>query len=552
MPSSSGSGPNGLAAAVALARAGLSVTVLEARRRDRRRGPDGGARRSRGCSTTPAPACTRFGGRRRRTCRSLPPRRSTGCAGAGPRSTSPTRSTAVAPAVLPAVGGRHGGGPGAPTAPSWRAAVRSADRAASTRWPTSSSSPLLHVPAPPAAPGPVRARGRCSRPRRWRAAAERREARALFGGVAAHAFRPLERADDGGDRPGADRPPAHAVGWPVAEGGTGPIIRRAWPRCSARTAAPSRPGVTVTVAGRPAGSDASPSSTSRPPRALADHRAATACRPAVRRALPALPPRPGRVQGRPGGRGRGARGPPRRCRRAGTVHLGGTFEEIAAGRARACAPGRMPERPFVLVGQQYLADPTRSVGDVHPLWAYAHVPHGYAGDATDGGPRPDRAVRARASATGSSATAVRDPADLDRRQRQLRGRRHRAPAPTTPCQVVVRPRLALDPYATGVPGIYLCSAATPAGRRGARDVRRATRPARPCGTSAARSTRSDPRHMPTACGAARRPFIGSLWPLVKPLTRLGRRVGVPPQLPHRGHLRCVAVGLVGAVLGLGS
>src|SRR5690242_20815719 len=42
----------------------------------------------------------------------------------------------------------------------------------------------------------------------------------------------------------------------------------------------------------------------------------------------------------------------------------------------------MPERPFVLVGQQYLADPTRSAGDVHPVWAYAHVPHGYDGDAT--------------------------------------------------------------------------------------------------------------------------------------------------------------------------
>ena len=43
----------------------------------------------------------------------------------------------------------------------------------------------------------------------------------------------------------------------------------------------------------------------------------------------------------------------------------------------------MPERPFVLVGQQYLADPGRSVGNVHPLWTYAHVPDGYTGDATE-------------------------------------------------------------------------------------------------------------------------------------------------------------------------
>ena len=43
----------------------------------------------------------------------------------------------------------------------------------------------------------------------------------------------------------------------------------------------------------------------------------------------------------------------------------------------------MPARPFVLVGQQYLADPTRSAGDIHPLWTYAHVPNGFSGDATE-------------------------------------------------------------------------------------------------------------------------------------------------------------------------
>ena len=55
--------------------------------------------------------------------------------------------------------------------------------------------------------------------------------------------------------------------------------------------------------------------------------------------------------------------------------------------------GRMPERPFVLVGQQYLADPSARSGDLHPVWAYAHVPSGYAGDATEADPRPDRALR---------------------------------------------------------------------------------------------------------------------------------------------------------------
>lgn len=69
------------------------------------------------------------------------------------------------------------------------------------------------------------------------------------------------------------------------------------------------------------------------------------------------------------------------CRRAGTVHLGGTFAEIA-DTERQRAQGTMVQRPFVLVGQQYLADPSRSVGNINPIWAYAHVPFGYTGDAT--------------------------------------------------------------------------------------------------------------------------------------------------------------------------
>ncbi|MGH9135131.1 MAG: phytoene desaturase family protein, partial [Ilumatobacteraceae bacterium] len=70
------------------------------------------------------------------------------------------------------------------------------------------------------------------------------------------------------------------------------------------------------------------------------------------------------------------------ARHAGTVHLGGDLDEVVANQ-KAVHRGTMPERPFVLVGQQYLADPTRSVGDIHPVWTYAHVPHAYAGDATE-------------------------------------------------------------------------------------------------------------------------------------------------------------------------
>jgi phytoene dehydrogenase-like protein len=69
-------------------------------------------------------------------------------------------------------------------------------------------------------------------------------------------------------------------------------------------------------------------------------------------------------------------------RRAGTVHVGGTLAEIAAKENMVHA-GRMPDEPFVLVCQRYLADPSRSNTGVHPLYAYAHVPAGWTGDATD-------------------------------------------------------------------------------------------------------------------------------------------------------------------------
>lgn len=70
------------------------------------------------------------------------------------------------------------------------------------------------------------------------------------------------------------------------------------------------------------------------------------------------------------------------CRRAGTVHLGGTFEEIAAGEERILR-GEHPERPFVLVTQASLVDPTRAPAGLHTLWAYCHVPNGSIVDMTD-------------------------------------------------------------------------------------------------------------------------------------------------------------------------
>jgi len=69
------------------------------------------------------------------------------------------------------------------------------------------------------------------------------------------------------------------------------------------------------------------------------------------------------------------------CLRAGTVHLGGTFDEIAASE-REVSRGGHPERPFVLVGQQSLFDDTRAPIGKHTLWAYCHVPNGSTTDMT--------------------------------------------------------------------------------------------------------------------------------------------------------------------------
>ncbi|HWH43898.1 MAG TPA: NAD(P)/FAD-dependent oxidoreductase [Thermoleophilaceae bacterium] len=148
------------------------------------------------------------------------------------------------------------------------------------------------------------------------------------------------------------------------------------------------------------------------------------------------------------------------CRRAGTVHLGGGFDEIAHAE-REINRGHMPERPFVLVSQQYLADPSRSAGDIHPVWAYAHVPSGYTGDATEAliaqierfapGLRERiaaRHVRTTAELPGYNANYVGG--DI-------------ATGANTPVQLLFRPRFAIDPYATGIPGVYICSAATPPG-----------------------------------------------------------------------------------------
>jgi phytoene dehydrogenase-like protein len=148
------------------------------------------------------------------------------------------------------------------------------------------------------------------------------------------------------------------------------------------------------------------------------------------------------------------------CRRAGTIHVGGTLEEIA--EAEKLVNGRrMPERPFVLVCQQYLADPSRSAGDVHPVWAYAHVPAGYPRDATDAViSQIERfAPGLRERIVGR---AVRSPEGFEHYNENWVGG-DIATGANTPLQMLMRPRIGPNPYETGIPGVYVCSSATPPG-----------------------------------------------------------------------------------------
>ena len=148
------------------------------------------------------------------------------------------------------------------------------------------------------------------------------------------------------------------------------------------------------------------------------------------------------------------------CSRAGTVHCAGTFEEIVAAE-RDVNKGRMPERPFVLVGQQYLADPERSNGNVHPVWSYAHVPNGFDGNLTDA--VIDQIERfAPGLRERIVGTAVRTPAEFEATNANYAGG-DIITGSNSPIQTLFRPRFALDPYSTGIPGVYICSAATPPG-----------------------------------------------------------------------------------------
>ena len=146
--------------------------------------------------------------------------------------------------------------------------------------------------------------------------------------------------------------------------------------------------------------------------------------------------------------------------RAATVHLGGTLEEITAGEAEVAA-GRHPERPYVLTVQPCAADPSRAPAGRHVLWAYCHVPNGSTVDMTTA--IEDQIERfAPGFRDVILARSAHDTAAMERHNPNLVGG-DIAGGHSGFAQFVRRPVLSPHPWATPLPGVYLCSASTPPG-----------------------------------------------------------------------------------------
>jgi phytoene dehydrogenase-like protein len=148
------------------------------------------------------------------------------------------------------------------------------------------------------------------------------------------------------------------------------------------------------------------------------------------------------------------------CRSAGTVHIGGTFEEVAYAEALT-AQGKLPEKPFVLLAQQSLFDPTRAPRGKHTAWAYCHVPNGCTINRTEVienqverfAPGFKERILGRHTMNAMEMEAYNPNyvgGDIGGGSMKL-------------SQLFTRPALRTSPYRTSEKGIYICSSATPPG-----------------------------------------------------------------------------------------
>ena len=278
------------------------------------------------------------------------------------------------------------------------------------------------------------------------------EARALFAGAAAHGMIPLTAPPTGAVGLMLTSL-AHAVGWPVAEGGSaritdamaeavvaagGTIETGRWVR--SLTELPPARAVLLDVAPQGLLSIAGDRLPTRYRNALRRFRyGAGVCKADF--ALSGPVPWANEA-----------------CRQAGTLHLGGTYEEIAAAEVQVAA-GQHPDAPYVLVTQPGVADPGRAPAGRHTLWAYCHVPAGSAVDMTG---RIEAQIERFAPGFRDLILARHSmsAADEEARNPNYVGGDIAAGMQTVR-QTVFRPAARWNPYRVPVPGLYLCSSATP-------------------------------------------------------------------------------------------
>ncbi|GAA1767534.1 NAD(P)/FAD-dependent oxidoreductase [Kocuria aegyptia] len=445
-----GAGPNGLAAAVVLARAGLDVTVHEAA------GEAGGAARSAavlgpgtvvdlGSAVHPfgaaSPLFTQLGLHRHGLEWLHPP-----VVAAHPLDDGP-------PGLLHRSLERTAAGLGA-DGRAWSLLHRGVVE----RWEETVESvlaPLVRVPAHPLALASFGLRAPWPAAATARALFRSEQARGLFAGSAAHAVLPPRHVLTSafGTLFGAA---AHATGWPVARGGSQAVVDalvadlhehggRVLVHSLVTDLAQVGPADVVLL-------DLTPRQVlglsglelpDRYRRALARWRYGTASYKVDLLLDGPVPWRDPRVA------------------EAGTVHVGGTLAEIGAAESQARA-GRLPERPFVLVAQQGAADPSRAPAGQQVLWSYAHVPHG-CDDARAG----ERVLQQLERFAPGVRDRIRErvdtsPARLEAWNANLVGG-DIGGGSLDGLQQVFRPAVQADPYATGVPGVWLCSSSTPPG-----------------------------------------------------------------------------------------
>lgn len=446
-----GSGPNGLAAAVALAQAGCSVTVIEAA------GSPGGGARSEELTLPgfvhdlfsavhPLAAASPF--------LSTLPLAEHGLRWAHPEAPAvhplPGRPAAVLERSITATMGTLG-----PDGDAWRNLLG----VVVERWKELSEAvlgPQLRAPAHPVVMARFGLRAVWPAEALVRRVFSDEPARALFAGMAAHSALALHRpltASFGLTLAGA----GHAVGWPVPVGGAQQIsdalvsyLRTLGGEVvtgqEVRSLAEVPPARAVLL-------DLTP----RQVLALAGDRMPTAYRLRLERFR--YGPGAFKVD-------YALNGPvpwtDEACRRTATVHLGGTAAEVVAAEADV-ARGRHPERPFLLCAQPSVVDPTRAPEGHHTFWVYTHVPLGSTIDAT-----PAIEAQLERFAPGFAdrvlARHVMGPAELEARNANLVGG-DIAGGSHGGLQLLARPVLACDPYAVPIEGLdaYMCSASTPPG-----------------------------------------------------------------------------------------